>query len=225
MSDQSLGLSLSSTDRQGYFRQRKHACTHGDRESRLILGPTGSRPCRERWLWTVGWREDGGRAVWKVWLAGLLCYLIKEERTNTGRMSKDAHVRAAGPCWAAVNLLVAEEVARLAGMEGQVPGADKGLKGCPSEGCLQFLRTRPAAAGARQRRTRHTQERTWPPSERMESREQAFHWRGAQWPLPKGFLSSQQTWMRNDTSTRGKSSRLAEMPQWITSLCGGHWSS
>ena len=145
----------------------------------LILGPTGSRPCRERWLWTVGWREDGGRAVWKVWLAGLLCCLIKEERTNTGRMSKDAHVCAAGPCWAAVNLLVAEEVARLAGMERQVPGADKGLKGCPSEGCLQFLRTGPAAEGARQRRTRHTRERTWPPSERVESREQAFHWRGA----------------------------------------------
>ena len=51
----------------------------------LILGPTGSRPCRERWLWTVGWREDGGRAVWKVWLPG--CYatsLRKREQTQAG---------------------------------------------------------------------------------------------------------------------------------------------
>ena len=152
----------------------------------LILGPIGSRPCRERWLWTVGSRENRGRGVWKVWFTGLLCDLVKEERTNTGRMSKDAHVRAAGLCWAAVNLLVAEEVALLAGREGQVPGVDKGLKGCPSEGCLQFLRTGPAAAGAGQRKTRDTRERTWPPSEKMESHEQTFHWRGAQWPLPKG---------------------------------------
>lgn len=116
-------------------------------------------------------------------------------------------------------------MALLAGREGQVPGVDKGLKGCPSEGCLQFLRTGPAAVGAGQRKTRHTRERTRPPSERMESHEQAFHWRGAQWPLPKGFLSFQETLTRNDASTQGNSSCLVEMPQWITSLCGGHWSS
>lgn len=55
---------------------------------------------------------------------------------------------AAGLCWVAVNLLAAEEVALLAGRDRQVPGADLGLKGCPSEGCLQLLRTGQAAVGA-----------------------------------------------------------------------------
>lgn len=226
MSEQSLlgWVWVLQTDK-GILGKENMLARTGTGGAGLILGPTGSRPCRERWLWTVGGREDRGRGVWKVWFAGLLSYLVKEEGTNTGRVSKDAHVRAAGLCWAAVNLLVAEEVALLAGRDGQVPGVDKGLKGCPSDGCLQFLRTGPAAAGAGQRKTRHTRERTWPPSERMESHEQAFHWRGAQWPLPMGFLSSQETLMRNDASTQENSSRLLEMLQWLTSLCGGHWSS
>lgn len=79
-------------------------------------------------------------------------------------------------------------MALLSGREGQVPGTDFGLKGCPSVGSLQLLRTGPAAVGARQRKSRQARKRPLPLCERMESQQRALIQRGAYAAFPKGSL-------------------------------------
>lgn len=93
-----------------------------------------------------------------------------------------------------------------------MPGTDIGLKGCPSVGSLQLLRTGPAAVGARQQKSRHAWKRSLPLSERMESQQRALIQRGHMQLFLRGH-SFPVTLTGNDASTQRNSSHLVEIHQ------------